>query len=90
MAISKCSGCGSSYFEIKAVEPRGSQYKLFFVQCSSCGIPVSTEDYYNTGAQLETTQKKLDELDARIRRIEGMAANIDQNLARLAQIIQHR
>jgi predicted nucleic-acid-binding Zn-ribbon protein len=53
MAQSKCGHCGSTRFEIKEVEPQGSQFKLYFIQCASCGVPVSTIEYKNNTYLLE-------------------------------------
>jgi len=45
MATSKCGHCKSATFEVKEVEPRESRFKLIFVQCASCGVPVGVIDY---------------------------------------------
>jgi hypothetical protein len=59
MAISTCTKCGGHLFEIRENEPRGSRFKLMFVQCSSCGGVVGVIDYYNIGAEIQEIKKKL-------------------------------
>ena len=59
MAISTCVKCANTQFEIKEAEPRGSSFKLMFVQCTSCGGVVGVTDFLNIGAKLEFIQKKL-------------------------------
>lgn len=59
MATSKCPKCEHTIFEVKAAEPRGSRYKIMFIQCTSCGTVVGTTDYYNTSALLEKIAKKI-------------------------------
>lgn len=59
MAISKCGSCESHTFELKANEPKGSQFKLMFVQCSRCGAVVGVTDYYNIPSLLEKLAQQL-------------------------------
>lgn len=59
MALSTCVKCGQHAFEVKEAEPSGSNFNLFFVQCSSCGVVVGVTDYYNIGATLELLAQKL-------------------------------
>jgi predicted nucleic-acid-binding Zn-ribbon protein len=59
MAYSKCPHCGNSSFELKEVEPSKSKYKLYFVQCSSCGAPFGVTEYMNTTAMLEQQNKAI-------------------------------
>ena len=59
MAISTCGKCDGRAFEIKEVEPRGAAFKYFFVQCSSCGVPVGVVEKVNIGAVLQKIAKKI-------------------------------
>ena len=52
MAASSCMKCGTHSFEMVECEPRKSNYKLNFVQCTSCGGVVGVMDYLNVGADL--------------------------------------
>ena len=40
MAISKCPKCECTRFELKEANINGSAYRMYFVQCSSCGAVV--------------------------------------------------
>lgn len=62
MALSTCSECKSTIFEVKENTPATSNYKLLFVQCASCGTVVGVMDYYNIGHMLHkqnTAIKKI-------------------------------
>ena len=59
MAYSTCPKCTNSRFEIVENEPTGSNFKLMFVQCNSCGAVVGVTDYYNVGALLQEIKKHL-------------------------------
>ena len=70
MAQSKCGHCGSTRFEISETEPRGSNYKLFFIQCASCGAPVSSLEYMSNNHLLDkltrAIKKIADTLDVHV------------------------
>ena len=59
MAQSKCGHCGSATFEVKQVEPRDSNYKLYFIQCASCGVPVGTMEYLSNNHLLDKLAKAI-------------------------------
>lgn len=61
MAISKCpkADCNSSSFELVSANIRGSNFKLHFVQCSSCGAVIGALDYYNIGSLIHNLAEKL-------------------------------
>ena len=71
MPDSTCLKCGSHVFEIKETSPQGSQYKLFFVQCAICGVPVSTLDYFNLGTLLKNQERAINNLQRKIDHIEN-------------------
>ena len=56
---STCVKCGSTIFETKEATPRGSNFKLIFVQCVSCGGVVGVTEFFNIGALIQTLAKKL-------------------------------
>lgn len=64
MAYSKYPKCDSTSFEVKENSPRHSNFKLLFVQCSSCGTVVGTMDYYNIGARLSEIEKKINNISS--------------------------
>lgn len=59
MATSTCPKCSNHSFEVAEQTPKGSNFKLLFVQCSSCGAVVRVMDYFNIGGLLHTLAKKL-------------------------------
>jgi len=59
MAASTCPKCGNSFFETVEKEPRNSNFKLLFVQCSSCGAVVGVMDFWNIGQLIHVLAKKL-------------------------------
>jgi hypothetical protein len=61
MATSRCprSDCTSTSFELKEIVPRGSEYKLLAVQCTSCGAVVGVLEYFNSGQLLHKLAEKL-------------------------------
>ncbi len=62
MATSKCPKCGNTSFEMKEHTPDKSNYKLEFVQCSSCGTVVGVMDYFNIGTRINEVDEKIDKL----------------------------
>ena len=59
MAMSTCVKCGSHSFEMRENEPRDSNYKIMFIQCTSCGSVVGVMDYYNIGNLVKSIANKL-------------------------------
>lgn len=59
MAISTCVKCDGHSFQVVEKDLIGAQYKLMFVQCSSCGGVVGVTEYYNTGALIHKLAKAL-------------------------------
>jgi hypothetical protein len=59
MATSTCVKCGASRFETKEANPKGSPFKLVFVQCASCGGVAGVMDFYNIGQELQEIKKAL-------------------------------
>jgi hypothetical protein len=59
MAVSTCVKCGNTVFEVVEKSPKGSNFKLMFVQCSMCGGAVGVTDFFNIGEMLRELGKKL-------------------------------
>ena len=59
MAISSCPKCDNSSFESRENSPRNSNYKLMFVQCSSCGAVVGVLDYKNIGTLISEQNQAI-------------------------------
>lgn len=62
MAMSTCVKCGGHLFGIVEKEPSGSNFKMFFVQCTACGGVVGVTDYYNVPVKIDELSAKLDDL----------------------------
>lgn len=81
MAASKCGSCDSRLagWELKEVSVKGARYKMFFIQCASCGVPVAAAEYQNISATLATLGKEIDgALQKQHRALVGIARDIDQ------------
>lgn len=59
MATATCIKCSGTSFEVKEHSPKSSNYKLMFVQCTSCGGVVGVTDYFHTATLLERIAKKI-------------------------------
>ncbi len=46
---SKCPKCESTNFEVVEDTPENSNWKMFFLRCSSCKTLISTHEYMNIG-----------------------------------------
>jgi hypothetical protein len=78
--MSTCAKCGGSSFRIATNEPRGSRYKLNFVECGGCGSPVGVIDYFNTGAQLEEQKQQIAQLERKIDHLDHLLRQIAQRI----------
>lgn len=77
--ISKCTKCSSFSFELVEQSPVGSNYKLFFVQCSMCGGPVGVLEYFSSNAQIGKVAKQIENLERKIDQIDYL---LRQSLSR--------
>jgi hypothetical protein len=59
MATSTCGHCGGTRFEVKEVVPNGLNYKLFFVQCASCGVPIGSMEYMSISTMIHTQNEAI-------------------------------
>ena len=84
MARSKCGSCGSNSFElVEKPDIKNSQFKLMFVQCQSCGVVIGVTEYFNNGNMLEI-------LDKKVRELEIVIHNIDNNIVLLSKIAKKK
>lgn len=77
---SKCGHCGSTNWELNLEVPSGSNYKLYFVRCGSCRVPIGVLEYYNSGAEIKKVQDSLSTLGSSLTRTLQI---IDENIRRL-------
>ena len=80
--ISNCAKCNGTFFKVVTQEPSGSNFKLNFVQCSSCNTTVGVLDFFNTGSQLEDQKKQIANISSRISGIESALQQVIQMLQR--------
>ena len=80
MAITKCVKCGMGFFEVVENSPRGSEYKLMIVQCSSCGTPIGTMDFYAVGTNLTGLIKRFAALEKSVKSIDENIRILDHNI----------
>lgn len=73
MALSKCGSCNGGFFQLVEKEPSGSNFKVMFVQCSACGVPIGVMDYFDTHTQIQ-------KLDKRLNNLQSAVDTIDHNL----------
>ena len=59
MAISRCSNCECTRLELKEANISGSAYRMYFVQCSSCGAVVGIVPFMNTAALIQQLADKM-------------------------------
>jgi transcription initiation factor IIE alpha subunit len=85
MAYSKCPSCNNSYFELKENSPTDSQFKLQFVQCSSCGAVVGAMDYWNLGTVSKDIEKKVNKIDSDISSIKSQINTVNYNIGLINQ-----
>ena len=81
--MSTCSKCNGTMFKVVEKEPVGSNFKVMFVQCSSCGVPIGVLDYYNLGSLLQEQKKLIEALASRV-------SNVEHSLNQIAYFLQQR
>lgn len=57
--MSKCGFCQARRWEVNTEEPTGSKFRLIFVRCAACKVPVGVMEFFNSGAKLEKVEKAL-------------------------------
>jgi hypothetical protein len=82
MAMTQCPHCRGGFFELREIEPSGSRYKMFFVQCSACGAPAGITEYYDAGSLIKKQEKVLDQIEKRLTRLEGQISQIAHAMLR--------
>ena len=80
MAASKCPKCGNTAFEIAENTPSGSKFKVDFVQCKSCGTPITAIDFYNTGSLLLEQREHINAIAKQVAAIGQTLEYLVQNI----------
>lgn len=59
MATSTCPKCDGTTFEMKEGKVTGSNFRIMFVQCRSCGAVVGATEFVNVPSMLQKLARKL-------------------------------
>lgn len=86
--MSKCGYCGGFSFKLEEASPVGSNFKIYFVQCSICNVPAGTMDYLHTGSLIKGIEQKFASLSNEINRINNNIGAIDHNIRVIANKIK--
>jgi predicted nucleic-acid-binding Zn-ribbon protein len=78
---SVCPRCENNAFELEEVIPLGSNYKMFFVQCTSCKAAISATEYYDAGVLVHEQEKRFDSIDKTL-------LSLEQRIADLSSVVQ--
>lgn len=82
MVLSKCGSCGGNSFGIAEQIPLGTQFKILFVQCNACGVPIGVTTASNVNKQINDLNARMDKLDSLIKTVNQNIQNIAQRLGR--------
>lgn len=59
MAHSVCGKCGNTTWKLEEQAPQNSRFKMWFVQCSKCNVPVAAVDFWPVGSLVKQIADKL-------------------------------
>ena len=59
MATTTCPKCPSTRFEVKETSVSGSNFRVIFIQCATCGAAISTTEVLHTNTLIKNLAKKL-------------------------------
>jgi predicted nucleic-acid-binding Zn-ribbon protein len=76
----KCSKCENRAFKLEEINVQGSNYKLFAVQCATCGTAFGVTEYYDSGALLKEQEKAIAGLEKKIDHLQYGMGQIVQAL----------
>jgi hypothetical protein len=66
-------------------EPRNALHKYNFIQCSSCGAVVGTQEFYNIGS---TLFDDVHSLDVRFNKVHSQISTLEATIQSLANKIK--
>jgi uncharacterized protein (UPF0276 family) len=69
VATSKCGHCDGTSFETQTASVKNADFRLFFVQCASCGVPVAVLEAENATQSFAEIRKELADLKAQLARL---------------------
>jgi len=77
--FTNCGKCENSAFKVNV---QGSNYKMFAVQCVSCGTPFGITEYYDNGSLLKKQEAAIEVLATKLDHLQGMVGQIAQAMRR--------
>ncbi len=80
--MTTCGKCNGRMFKVQRSEPSGSAFVVYFVQCSSCGVPAGVLEYANSAALIEVLTSKVNSLENKLDSISYQLSNIQNALTR--------
>ncbi len=66
MAKSTCIKCEGTKFEIKDLAVTGAKFRLFAVQCASCGGVIGLQESHNTAGLLLAQNAAIKKIAAQV------------------------
>lgn len=81
--LSTCTKCSGHLFELSEQSPSGSNFKMYFVQCSQCGGPIGAMEYLSAGAKLTGLEGEVSRLKAQLSDVQSVLNNVQNLLQRL-------
>jgi hypothetical protein len=72
----KCGKCERASFKIQEINPGGSAYKFYSIQCSHCQTPIGVTDFYNVGQLLKNQEKAIADLGQKVDYIQSSVGQI--------------
>ena len=78
--MSKCGHCGGFMWELSQESPNGAAFKVNFIRCALCKVPIGVVDYFDVHSKVD----KVEKLTAKLgHSLTGMLEVIDGNVRRL-------
>lgn len=80
--MSKCGHCGGFSWEISEEEPQYAKFKMWFIRCSMCKVPIGVADYTHVPSDVARVEESVKKLG---NSVTSMLQVIDENVRRLFQ-----
>jgi hypothetical protein len=82
---STCAKCGGHAFKVVEQSIADAAYKLTFIQCAVCNVPVGVTEYYDSGFLLKKQEEEISKLQAQI---SGLERNLRQMFEMLQKLLR--
>jgi len=81
--MSKCGYCGGFTWELYTESPNDSAFKINFIRCSHCKVPIGTMEFFNLHSTIEILQKKIEVIESLEQTNTHTLEVINENIRRL-------